>query len=89
MAGNLIHRSDRGIQYYSNQYVNQLKKRNIQTLMTEGNHCYENVVAERVNGILKDEFPIGEWFNNTLKANKRKNVQLVFTATENTLNFEH
>lgn len=57
--------------------------------MTEGNHCYENVVAERVNGILKDEFPIGEWFNNTLKANKRKNVQLVFTATENTLNFEH
>ena len=54
--GNLVHHSDRGIQYCSNQYVKQLNKRNIRVSMTEENHCYENAVAERVNGILKGEF---------------------------------
>jgi putative transposase len=37
-------------------YVNELTKRGIGISMTEENHCYENAVAERVNGILKDEF---------------------------------
>jgi len=55
-APGLIHHSDRGIQYCSNLYVNELKKRNFKISMTEENHCYENTVAERVNGILKDEF---------------------------------
>ena len=67
---NLVHHSDRGIQYCSNQYVNQLKKHNIQISMTEENHCYENAVAERVNGILKGEFYLGECFTNTLTAKK-------------------
>ena len=52
----LIHHSDRGIQYCSNVYTNELLKRDIKISMTEENHCYENAVAERVNGILKDEF---------------------------------
>ena len=55
-AAGLVHHSDRGIQYCSNQYVNELKKREIKISMTEENHCYENAIAERVNGILKDEF---------------------------------
>jgi transposase InsO family protein len=67
---NLVHHSDRGIQYCSNQYVNQLKKKNIQISMTEENHCYENAVAERVNGILKGEFYLDECFTNTLSAKK-------------------
>lgn len=58
----LIHHSDRGIQYCSNQYVNTLKKHNIFISMTEENHCYENAVAERVNGILKDEFYLDQTF---------------------------
>ena len=58
----LVHHSDRGVQYCSNQYVAELKKRNIQISMTEENHCYENAIAERVNGILKDEFYLDQTF---------------------------
>ena len=66
----LIHHSDRGVQYCSNQYVNELKKRQILISMTEENHCYENAIAERVNGILKDEFYLDQCFFNTNCAKK-------------------
>lgn len=52
----VYHHSDRGSQYCCHDYVNILKSQNIRISMTEDNHCYENAVAERVNGILKDEF---------------------------------
>lgn len=52
----LIHHSDRGIQYCSKAYVKLLTKHKVQISMTEQNHCYENALAERVNGILKQEF---------------------------------
>jgi transposase InsO family protein len=64
-ADGLVHHSDRGIQYCSNQYVEKLKKRNIRISMTEENHCYENAIAERINGILKDEFYLDQCFFNT------------------------
>ena len=54
--------SDRGFQYCSNQYVDELKKRDIKISMTEENHCYENAIAERVNEILKDEFYLDQTF---------------------------
>lgn len=66
----LIHHSDRGVQYCSHQYVNELKKRDIKISMTEENHCYENAVAERVNGILKDEFYLDQCFFSTANAKK-------------------
>jgi transposase InsO family protein len=56
----LIHHSDRGIQYCCSDYVNELRKNHVLISMTEENHCYENAIAERVNGILKDEFLLGE-----------------------------
>ena len=55
-----IHHSDRGIQYCSYDYTDLLKKSDIQISMTEQDHVYENALAERVNGILKDEFMLGE-----------------------------
>jgi putative transposase len=64
-AAGLVHHSDRGIQYCSNQYVNELKKHKVSISMTEENHCYENAVAERVNGILKDEFYLDQCFFST------------------------
>jgi putative transposase len=64
----LVHHSDRGIQYCSNLYVNELRKRKIKISMTEENHCYENAVAERVNGILKDEFYLDQCFFTTSHA---------------------
>ena len=60
----VIHHSDRGIQYCSNAYVDLLKKSNMTISMTEENHCYENSVAERVNGILKGEFLLDEKFTS-------------------------
>lgn len=56
----LIHHSDRGVQYCSYEYTRRLINNNIQISMTEQNHVYENALAERVNGILKDEFLLGE-----------------------------
>lgn len=52
----LIHHSDRGLQYCSNQYQDLLRKAKISCSMTESYDPYANAVAERVNGILKQEF---------------------------------
>lgn len=52
----LIHHSDRGLQYCSSLYQQTLKAGEIQTSMTDGYDCYQNALAERVNGILKQEF---------------------------------
>ena len=56
----LTHHSDRGLQYCSHAYVKLLAAHGIQISMTEENHVYENAKAERVNGILKSEFLLGE-----------------------------
>lgn len=58
--GGLIHHSDRGIQYCSKAYVSLLKRHNVRISMTEESHVYENALAERVNGILKNEFSLGK-----------------------------
>jgi len=54
----LIHHSDRGVQYCSFEYVKLLKDNNIQISMTENGDPLENALAERLNGILKDEYLI-------------------------------
>jgi putative transposase len=64
----LIHHSDRGVQYCSKIYVQLLQKNNIEISMTENGDPYENAVAERVNGILKDEFGLGEKLKNLSEA---------------------
>jgi len=76
-AAGLVHHSDRGIQYCSNQYVNELKKRGIKISMTEESHCYENAIADRVNGILKDEFHLDQTFCSKRSASE---------ATDNAIN---
>ena len=50
-----IHHSDRGSQYASHAYVNRVEKAGLKMSMTEKNHSAENAMAERVNGILKQE----------------------------------
>ena len=52
----LIHHSDRGIQYCSDEYQKLLRRYKIIPSMTESYDPYANAVAERVNGILKQEF---------------------------------
>jgi transposase InsO family protein len=54
----LIHHSDRGVQYCADGYQKVLLKNGIQCSMTNDGDPYENAVAERINGILKQEFMI-------------------------------
>ena len=57
----LIHHSDRGLQYCSDEYQKILEKNNISCSMTQNSDPYENAVAERINGILKQEFNIDKF----------------------------
>lgn len=52
----LIHHSDRGVQYCSADYVKLLQDNGITISMTENGDPLENAIAERVNGIIKEEF---------------------------------
>lgn len=58
----LIHHSDRGFQYCSNNYVELLQKNKIKISMGEPGNPYDNAIAERVNGILKNEFFLNTTF---------------------------
>jgi putative transposase len=52
----LVHHSDRGIQYCSGEYQGIHARHGIACSMTDGYDCYQNALAERVNGILKMEY---------------------------------
>lgn len=54
-----IHHSDRGTQYCSREYGKIAAKGGLRMSMTEKNHCAENALAERMNGILKGEYGLG------------------------------
>ncbi|WP_298769215.1 IS3 family transposase, partial [uncultured Shewanella sp.] len=55
-SGDTIHHSDRGMQYCSAEYQDRLQANGLRPSMTDGYDCYQNALAERVNGILKHEF---------------------------------
>jgi len=57
----LIHHSDRGLQYCANDYQSVLNKNGVLCSMTQNSDPYENAVAERINGILKQEFMIDKY----------------------------
>jgi putative transposase len=58
---NLIHHSDRGSQYCSTEYVEQLQAKGIGISMTQNSDPRENAIAERVNGIIKQELLQGSY----------------------------
>jgi putative transposase len=57
-----IHHSDRGCQYCCHEYVARLQARGLPISMTQIMHCYENAQAERINGILKQEYEMDRTF---------------------------
>ena len=59
-----IHHSDRGSQYCCHEYVQRLAAGGLAVSMTEQQHCAENALAERVNGILKSEYGLDQEFEN-------------------------
>ena len=65
-----IHHSDRGCQYCCHLYVERLREAGLGISMTELAHCYENALAERVNGILKQEYELDMVFRTKEQARK-------------------
>jgi putative transposase len=67
----LIHHSDRGLQYCSRDYTDLLKQHDVSISMTQDGSPYDNAIAERINGILKQEFGLDEVFENMQEAGKQ------------------
>lgn len=67
-AINLIHHSDRGSQYCCYEYVAVLKQRGIQISMTQNGDPLENPIAERINGIIKNEYLVYRSITNKVQA---------------------
>jgi putative transposase len=65
-----IHHSDRGCQYACHAYVKRVQEAGLKMSMTQTNHSAENALAERVNGILKQEYWLDANFENPLEARK-------------------
>jgi len=63
-AGSLIHHSDRGIQYCCEPYVALLQANRISISMTQSGSPYDNAIAQRVNGILKNELQLDRVFDS-------------------------
>jgi transposase InsO family protein len=78
----LIHHSDRGVQYTSNEYVKLLKKHQIDISMC--NSVFENTSMERLNGIIKNDYLI-HWNPKSFNHLKR----LLAKAVENYNNCPH
>jgi len=78
----LIHHSDRGVQYCSSSYINQLKKKNIRISMTQSGDPLENAIAERINGIIKDEYLLNYQCDNIKDARKRLAMAISLYNTE-------
>lgn len=81
MSGS-IHHSDRGIQYCSKIYTEILTSHDMQISMSEKGNPYENAVAERVNGILKEEFLLSQTFK-TKELASRAVKEAIKTYNEN------
>lgn len=60
----LVHHSDRGCQYCCHEFLGYLEEHGMLSSMTDESHCYQNAIAERVNGILKDEFSLDAVFRS-------------------------
>ena len=64
----LIHHSDRGLQYCSQEYIKMSTDNNVRVSMTENGDPYENALAERMNRIMKEEFGLGRVLPSRQKA---------------------
>ena len=78
----LIHHSDRGVQYASYEYTGILKKNGIKISMTECGDPKDNAVAERVNGIIKNELLMGMSFSSIQEVRGALKVAIDFYNNE-------
>lgn len=78
----LTHHSDRGIQYCSKDYVKLLQDYKIQISMTENGDPLENAIAERINGIIKEEYLYDYQVDNIVEAQKLLNKAVELYNTD-------
>ena len=76
-----VHHSDRGSQYCSHAYTGYLREKGIDISMGEAGNCYDNAMAERVNGILKGEFNLDRTFFD-LRSARRATQQAIQTYND-------
>jgi putative transposase len=76
-----IHHSDRGSQYCCHEYVNRSVERGLTMSMTETDHCAENALAERMNGILKSEYGLDQRFKTKVLAKQAVAQAISFYGT--------
>jgi len=69
-SGELIHHSDRGVQFCSNEFIDILRANNIAISMTETGDPRDNAIAERINGIIKHEFGLNRPVKSLEEANQ-------------------
>lgn len=81
-AEDLIHHSDRGVQYASYAYTDILRKHNVRISMTECEDPKDNAVAERVNGIIKNELLMGMAFFSIGEVRKALKAAIDFYNNE-------
>ena len=79
---NLIHHSDRGVQYASKDYVNMLKGKSIRISMTENGDPKENAMAERINSTIKDELLKGLRFTCLNEVRDALDIAVQFYNTQ-------
>jgi len=65
-----VHHSDRGCQYASHAFVQRAEQTGLRMSMTEKDHTAENAMAERVNGILKQEYWLDTNFEDYRQAQR-------------------
>ena len=68
-------------------FTRKFKAKQHQNSMTEENHCYENAIAERANGILKDEFYLDQTFDSSAQAKAQQKCNQIIQPNKITLIF--
>jgi len=77
----LIHHSDRGSQYCCHEFLREIERQGIKSSMTDADHCAQNALAERMNGILKDEFYLDLEFQSFNQARRAvENAILIYNT---------
>ena len=79
-----IHHSDRGCQYCCHEYLRYLARHKMLPSMTDESHCYQNAIAERLNGILKDEFNLDQVFDSFAQCKRAVDKAVMVYNTKRT-----
>jgi putative transposase len=66
----VVHHSDRGVQYCCHDFLDELRRWELRSSMTDADHCAQNALAECMNGIMKREFLFGLGFSSFFEAEK-------------------